>query len=329
MFEVIDDWSRARDVDPTLSLRIKVNGGKFKLLGTTATIATMLGVGQRIGALVDEKRAAADAVIASAGLPPRPTAAAKAENAISRVASRLGRDTGEQPECPVAIVNHLEFNVEAIGLAMFQDRWNDGDVYRADAGSGIRATLVRDVDSDHQVHRDLGLFLGFFSIRRVAHRKLAPTEEGQFGVEEWYDLLRKSKETSIMKHAATDVKMESWEAPGSYHIRHNFKLNFGGHTDVALNVRLLPLSSQTSPRRMLDPDAVPPRDTRSGPFCAISALSRPSTAYRWTASARRRPRRRPRASRRRPPLSHPCPRPCRRTLSRPGRTSSNPARSSR
>ena len=241
VFEVLDDWSHARDDDPALSLRIKVDGGTFSLLGTTATVATILGVGQRIGALVDEKRAAADAVIAGAGLPPRPTSASKAENAISRVASRLGQDGGG-PACPVRIVNHLEFNVEAIRLAMFQDRWNDGDVYRADAGSGFRAKLVRDVDSQQQVHRNLSLFLGFFSIRRVAHRKVTPTEEGQFGVDEWYALLRKSKETNIMKHAATDVKMESWEVPGSFLIRHRFDLAFGGQLDVALNVRPLSLS---------------------------------------------------------------------------------------
>ncbi|GAA5906531.1 hypothetical protein JCM8208_000472 [Rhodotorula glutinis] len=278
VFEVLDDWSHARDHDPALSLRIKVDGGTFSLLGTTATVATILGVGQRIGALVDEKRAAADAVIAGAGLPPRPTSASKAENAISRVASRLGQDGGggDSPACPVRIVNHLEFNVEAIRLAMFQDRWNDGDVYRADAGSGIRAKLVRDVDSEQQVHRNLSLYLGFFSIRRVAHRKVTPTEEGQFGVDEWYALLRKSKETNIMKHAATDVKMESWEVPGSFLIRHRFDLAFGGQLDVALNWALLRNLSALSTQYRLQMDRIANPSTRKKSDAAPQSLSPPT-----------------------------------------------------
>ncbi|GAA5841695.1 hypothetical protein JCM9279_000733 [Rhodotorula babjevae] len=278
VFEVLDDWSHARDHDPALSLRIKVDGGTFSLLGTTATVATVLGVGQRIGALVDEKRAAADAVIAGAGLPPRPTSASKAESAISRVASRLGQDGGGDgsPACPVRIVNHLEFNVEAIRLAMFQDRWNDGDVYRADAGSGFRAKLVRDVDAQQQVHRNLSLYLGFFSIRRVAHRKVTPTEEGQFGVDEWYALLRKSKETNIMKHAATDVKMESWEVPGSFLIRHRFDLAFGGQLDVALNWALLRNLSALSTQYRLQMDRIANPATRKKSDAAAQSLSPPT-----------------------------------------------------
>ncbi|GAA6038491.1 hypothetical protein JCM8097_004593 [Rhodosporidiobolus ruineniae] len=239
---VTDDWSQARSENSELTLGFRVKMGEFNVIGTTATVPTLVGVANRVQALIDEKAAAAENVLIAAGMQPRRAAAAKVESAISVVASSFGHSgtsASTNPECPVRIVNRLQIELDRIRLAVFPDHWNDGEVFRVDAGGSIKAELVRGIDAENRIQRQLRLFLGFFSIRKVNHRKLSPSQESEYDVHEWYALLRTSSERNIFKIGATEVKMDSEQAVGSYRLKHKFSMLFGGHVDVALNYGLL------------------------------------------------------------------------------------------
>ncbi|GJN87915.1 hypothetical protein Rhopal_000870-T1 [Rhodotorula paludigena] len=237
---VLDDWSCARQQNPELALRFEVKGGSFNLLGTTATIPTLFGVTRRVKTLVEEKTASATAVLAAAGVQqPRPTSQGKAATAISNVASTLNRSLANEGNCPVRIVSRLEIALDNIRLAIFQDHWNDGIVFQADAGESIRAELQRGVDRHDTVQRNLHLHLGLFRIRKITPRKLSPSDESNYSVTDWYALLASSSERSIFKIGATDVKMDSEQPVGTYRVKHRFSMLFGGHVDIALNYALL------------------------------------------------------------------------------------------
>ncbi|BGP16903.1 Macrophage colony-stimulating factor 1 receptor [Rhodosporidiobolus nylandii] len=237
---VTDDWSRARSEAAELTLGFQVKMGEFNVIGTTATVPTLLNVSNRVQVLIDEKAASADAALAAAGMQPRPTSIGKAENAISAVAAKFGRDSPtDMPECPVRIVNRLQIELQRIRVAIFPDHWNDGEVFRLDAGGGIRAQLVRGVDAQNVIQRELLLFLGFFSLRKINHRKILPSQEAEYDVHQWYALFRTSSERNIFKIGATEVKMDSEQAVGTYRLKHKFSMLFGGHVDVAFNYGLL------------------------------------------------------------------------------------------
>ncbi|GAA5960722.1 hypothetical protein JCM21900_000512 [Sporobolomyces salmonicolor] len=273
---VDDDWSRASEDDPALDLSFRVKMGSFNIIGTTATIPTLVGVSQRVQVLIDEKAAQADATIKGAGLQPRPTSTDKAENAISAVASKFGKDSSGPADCPVRIVNRLWIQIDRIRIAIFPEHWNDGEIFRFDGGSTIRAQLVRGVDANQQIQRQLQLFLGFFSVRKVTHRKVSPSQESEYTVVQWYELFRTSSERNIFKIGTTEVKMDSEQAVGSYRLKHKFSMKFGGHVDVALNYALLRnLSSLASQYQMQMERA---SSTKNGAFSPSTHLTSDPTA---------------------------------------------------
>lgn len=157
-----DDWSRATTDAAELELDFKVKMGSFNIIATTSTIPTLVSVSQRVSTLIEEKGAQADATIAAAGLPPRPSTARKGENVVAAVASTLAQESLTAGECPVRVINHLDIELVRIRVAIFPERFNEGEVYRLDAGSTIRAQLVRGVGADSIINRDLQLYLGFF-----------------------------------------------------------------------------------------------------------------------------------------------------------------------
>ncbi|GAA5979280.1 hypothetical protein JCM10908_002865 [Rhodotorula pacifica] len=234
---VTDDWTDARADDPRLQLGFQVRTGTIQLITTTATIPILLSVSHRIKTLLADKAAVAEATLAESGIKPRVSTSTKAEHAVSNVASIFGQ-TRSSSDCPVRIVNRLSIEITRIRFAVFADHWNDGEIFRADAGDSIRAQLVRGVDADNVIKRELRLHLGFFSIRKVNHRKISPLQEAEFGVPDWYELLRTSAERNIFKIGSAEVKMDSEQVVGSNRLRHRFAMHFGGHVDVALNYAL-------------------------------------------------------------------------------------------
>lgn len=160
---VSDDWTNAKDaVSAELLLAFHVRTGSFNIIATTATVPMLATVNKRIAALIDEKSAQADATISAAGLPPRPSTQRKGENVVAQVASALGTGSSDSNCCSIRVINRLHIELERIRIAVFPEHFNDGEVFRLDAGSGIRARLVRGVDSQNVINRDLHLFLGFF-----------------------------------------------------------------------------------------------------------------------------------------------------------------------
>ncbi|GAA5833329.1 hypothetical protein JCM11251_005205 [Rhodosporidiobolus azoricus] len=280
---VSDDWSRAQSEDPELTLAFSVKMGEFNLIGTTATVPTLLAVSNRVQVLVDEKTATANSVLAAAGVQARQTSSDKAENAISVVASKLGRsDTHHPSDCPVRIVNRLKIKLDRIRLAAFPDHWNDGEAFRVDAGGTILADLSRRVDADKRVHRDLHLHLGFFSIRKISHRKIAPSQEAEYDVGQWYGLFRNSSERNVVKVGATDVRMSSEQEYESRRILHRFVADLGGHVDLALNWALLRQLNALHEQHKLQMDRI----TGSGLSSkSPSSTSSPATALSSAADS--------------------------------------------
>ncbi|KAI5479573.1 hypothetical protein MNV49_003310, partial [Pseudohyphozyma bogoriensis] len=232
-----DDWSRATTADAELELGFKVKMGSFNVIATVATVPTLVNVTRKVQMLVEEKSALADSTIANAGLPPRPSTTAKSGDAVSAFASKLALSPDSAGD--IRILNRLDIEVDRIRIAIFPEHFNDGEVFRIDAGGTIRAQLVRGVDAQKIIHRHLTLFLGFFSIRKVNHRKLNPTQEREYTVIEWYELFRTSTERNIFKVPTTEVSMKSEQEVGGLRLEHKFSMTFGGQVDIALNYALL------------------------------------------------------------------------------------------
>lgn len=166
-----DDWTNANEATSAeLLLAFQVSTGSFNIIATTATVPMLATVSKRITALIEEKGRQADSTILAAGLPPRPSTQRKGENVVAQVASKL--ESGYEDShrvCKIRILNRLDIDLERIRIAVFPEHFNDGEVFRLDAGSGIRAQLVRGVDNEDIINRDLHLFLGFF----VSQRRLS------------------------------------------------------------------------------------------------------------------------------------------------------------
>ncbi|KAL8281144.1 hypothetical protein RQP46_006502 [Phenoliferia psychrophenolica] len=237
---VDDDWSKVTTDAVELELAFQVKMGSFNLVATVATIPTLVGVGRRVQTLMAEKATQAELMITESGLPPRPTTVNKTRDAVSAIASQLGSGSeAGGPDCQIRIRNALHIECDRIRIAIFPDHLNDGEVFRLDAGSTIRASLVRGVDSANKIERNLQLYLGFFSIRKVSHRKVSSVQEKDFTVPDWYELFRTSTERNIFKVPTTEVSMESEQIVGSNRLTHKFAMVFGGQVDIALNYALL------------------------------------------------------------------------------------------
>lgn len=230
---VTDDWSRVIQGFAELELAFHVKMRSLNVIGTVSTIPIILMVSRRIQALLIEKAAQANTTIQNAGLPARPAEAFRGFNAVSAIASTLGATSAA--EKTIRIINQLTIEAERFRISIFPEHFNDGEVFRADAGA-IKAQLMRGIESSEMIGRDLELYLGSFSIRKVQHRKLPAAQEVSYTVVEWYELFRTSSEKNIFKVPTTQVSMQSEQAEGSRQLEHKFSMVFGGQVDIALNV---------------------------------------------------------------------------------------------
>ena len=64
---------------------------------------------------------------------------------------------------------------------------------------------MRGVDGSNLIDRNLQLYLGFFSIRKVNHRKVSSAQEKDYTVPDWYELFRTSTERNIFKVPTTEI----------------------------------------------------------------------------------------------------------------------------
>lgn len=212
--------------------------GSLSLLATVATVPTLVRVSHRLHALIAEKSLQADTTILTAGLPPRATVGSGANRAVSVIASKLsGGGEGKDETTTTRILNRLDIKADRLRIAIFPDHFNEGEVFRMDAGDGINARLVRGVQEKESIHRDLHLFLGSFSIRKVDHRKISTEEEKSFRIAEWYGLFKESTERNIFTVPTTTITMESDQKDGSNRLVHSFAFTTDGNFDLALNVR--------------------------------------------------------------------------------------------
>jgi hypothetical protein len=226
---VSDDWSQLSKGE--LELAFKVKMGTLLILATVATVPTLVQVSHRLRALIHEKSLQADATILNAGLPPRPDSSNRTDQAVSAIASKLG---GDSITSSIKILNRLDILADGISIALFPDHFNEGELYRVDAGNGIKAELVRGFGADELVHRNLHLFLGSFSIRKVIHRKISIEEEKSFKIAQWHHLMRPSTERNIFRVPTTAITMES-DQDGDK-IINSFSMSSDGEFDIALNV---------------------------------------------------------------------------------------------
>lgn len=232
---VVDDWSRVTTTAAELELAFEVKMRTLNIIATVSTVPNIVSLARRIQDLLDEKSSQADATIKESGLPPRPSVVLKNINAVSAVASKLADNQDRLEEYPIRILSELDIEAEAIRIAIFHDHFNDGELFRLDAGE-IRAKFSRNLNEEKTTHRDLILHLGFFSIRKVQYRKLTSVLEGSYTVKEWYELLRNSSEKNIFKVPTTEVRMESDQKLESLKIEHDFLMEFIGEVSLALNV---------------------------------------------------------------------------------------------
>ncbi|SCV73833.1 BQ2448_6263 [Microbotryum intermedium] len=233
--DVIDDWSQTTTANAELSLAFHVKMGSFNVILTTSTFPTLIRVLHRIESLIAEKSAETDKSLADAGLPPRPATIRRSANIVPAVASKLALDD-EAAKCSIRISNELKLELVRIRLAVFPDNFNEGQVFRVDAGGGVRANLTRSVEADQTTHRHLKLFLGGFSVRRVSHTRLTNKQVSEYDVPAWFELFRTSRPSVIFEIGLTEVLMKSTQAFGSNRLLHTFELTSGGQYDVTLNV---------------------------------------------------------------------------------------------
>ncbi|SGY18835.1 BQ5605_C014g07488 [Microbotryum silenes-dioicae] len=235
--DVIDDWSQTTTASAELGLAFHVKMGSFNVILTTGTFPTLIRVLHRIELLIAEKSAEADKSLADSGLPPRPSTIQRGANIVSAVASKLALDD-EATKCSIRISNELNLELLRIRLAVFPDSFNEGQVFRFDAGGGVRANLTRSVEADQTTHRHLKLFLGGFvgpPVLLVSHTRLTNTQVGEYDVPAWFELFRTSRPSVIFEIGLTEVLMKSTQAFGSNRLLHTFELTSGGQYDVTLN----------------------------------------------------------------------------------------------
>jgi hypothetical protein len=219
--------------------------GSLSVVATVATVPTLVGVSRRVQALVNEKAVQAATTIANSGMPARPSMTTRHADAVSLVASALSpleSSPSNQPftDLPIQVLNRLDISLSSIRIAVFTSHFGCGEVYLLDTGS-TRSLLARSVattTTPSTIHRDLQLHLGFFSLRKVLHRKLTATQERQYTVSEWYELFKAEGERNIFKVPMTEVGMESEQRVGGSKLEHKFSMEFGGQVDMALNVSI-------------------------------------------------------------------------------------------
>ncbi|KAM0754575.1 hypothetical protein T439DRAFT_352583 [Meredithblackwellia eburnea MCA 4105] len=232
---VDDDWS---SVPNQLALDYKVKMGSFNLIATSATLPRIIRDINRVTASYETRVAEANSMLIKENFPPLKTTESKAREAVSAVASKFSSaPAGADSGCDVLIKSNLSIEAERFRIAIFPNHFNEGSVLRLDAGS-IQAQLARSVDAQDQIHRDLKLHLGFFSLRYVTFSIVSPADERQNTGPQWYDLFRKSSEANIFKLPTTEITMKSEQSIGSNRIRHRFAMTYIGSVDVAFNWRL-------------------------------------------------------------------------------------------
>jgi hypothetical protein len=146
------------------------------------------------------------------------------------------KDTPEQDvDAPISLHTDVVVSLREISLGAFPGSFSDNRVFIVDA-SNIQARFAVKMNNENLIHSGLGMTLGQLQVAltQISHQSAPKTIE-EITVEEVIQTMNSTRGGIILRVPKVVARMQTWQAPLTYHIDYIFKSSFEGKVDVGWN----------------------------------------------------------------------------------------------
>jgi len=151
-------------------------------------------------------------------------------------ASGMKKETAKKDdEASFSLHTDVVVTLREISLGAFPSSFSDNTIFLINA-SNIQARFAVKMDQENLIHSGLGMTLGQIEVAltQTSHPSAPKTIE-EITVDEVIQTMRSAKGGIILRVPKVVARMQTWQAPLTYHIDYIFRSSFEGKVDVGWN----------------------------------------------------------------------------------------------
>jgi hypothetical protein len=230
-----------REVEPVVRDRLVaiLDGEKVQASCTATSAAQAIALYQALEKLVQENEAAYSQSIKDIERylnRQRAASRPRLDTGNSFSSSTTKKDMAKQDEdAPIVLHTDVVVSLREINLGAFPGTFSDNRVFLINA-SNIQARFAVKMNDENLIHSGLGMTLGQLQVAltQTSHQSTPKTIE-EITVEEVIQTMSSTRGGIILRVPKVVARMQTWQAPLTYHIDYIFRSSFEGKVDVGWN----------------------------------------------------------------------------------------------
>jgi protein CSF1 len=227
-----------RETGPSPQDRLvaSLDGDRVQVSCTVKSASLVMGLLKAVEKLIqDNKTAYSESIKSIEGFMKRNSISnPRMESSTSIVPITKKENKEQDDDAPISLHTDVVVSLRGINFGVFRS-FSDSTLFLVNA-SNIQARFAVKMDHTGRIHSGLGMTLGQLQVALTqTPRPSEPKTIDQINVEEVIQTIRSARGGIILGVPKVRARMQTWQAPLTYHIDYIFRSSFEGKVDVGWN----------------------------------------------------------------------------------------------
>jgi hypothetical protein len=222
---------------PQDRLVASLDGDRVQVSCTVKSASLVMGLLKAVEKLTqDNKMAYSESIKSIEGFMKRNSISNPRMESSTSIVPITKKENKEQDDddTPISLHTDVVVSLRGINFGVFRS-FSDSTLFLVNA-SNIQARFAVKMDHTGQIHSGLGMTLGQLQVALTqTPRPSEPKTIDQINVEEVIQTIRSARGGIILGVPKVRARMQTWQAPLTYHIDYIFRSSFEGKVDVGWN----------------------------------------------------------------------------------------------
>ncbi|CAJ0830181.1 10799_t:CDS:10 [Entrophospora sp. SA101] len=253
-FQLTDNWDIKSFETANVLIHADVKLQQIQAILAIKTVPIFLRMGNRLLALVEEKRLAAANVISdleqTKHLNPtnnnitQITSVATPEKSINKVATK-NKQQQQLTFKDLSIgglsikpTGKISIFIEKAHITIYPNHFHDSGCVQTSFDK-LSVDMKRSIDNDERINRFLDMKINGIALLKSTCKKLKITDEKEFSFQKWFEHVEAASNKNIFTLPSTHLTMDTIQGIESNVVDHKFSVDFSGKVNVALNFGLI------------------------------------------------------------------------------------------
>nr|CAG8529135.1 11787_t:CDS:10 [Entrophospora candida] len=252
-FQLTDNWDIKSFETANVLIHADVKLQQVQAILAIKTVPIFLRMGNRLLALVEEKRMAAANVISdleqTKHLNPtnnnitQITSVATPEKSINKVTTKNKQQQLTFKDLSIGGLSikptgKISIFIEKAHITIYPNHFHDSGCVQTSFDK-LSVDMKRSIDNDERINRFLDMKINGIALLKSTCKKLKITDEKEFSFQKWFEHVEAASNKNIFTLPSTHLTMDTIQGIESNVVDHKFSVDFSGKVDVALNFGLI------------------------------------------------------------------------------------------